>query len=93
MKQSRNWMRRIRLLQWNLRVMRKLMFLRERGIASKHMSRTGKTENLSWLDIDFSRHLHIQYAVHRALHHSNLIILSQIVGGRLLAAVWLFLAV
>ena len=30
---------------------------------------------------------------HRTLHHSNLIILSQIVGGRLPAAVWLFFVV
>ena len=35
----------------------------------------------------------VQDTIHRTLHHSNLIILSQIVGGRLLAAVWLFFVV
>lgn len=35
----------------------------------------------------------VQNTVHRTLHHSNLIILSQIVGGRLPAAVWLFFVV
>ena len=40
--------------------------------------------------LEWNRRLHIQNAVHRTLHHSNLIILSQIVGGRLPAAVWLF---
>ncbi len=32
----------------------------------------------------------VQDTIHRTLHHSNLIILSQIVGGRRPAAVWLF---
>lgn len=40
--------------------------------------------------LEWNRRLHIQNAVHRTLHHSNLIILSQIIGGRLPAAVWLF---
>ena len=64
-----------------------------RGSASKRMSRKIKIECFSWLDIDFSRRLHIQDTIHRALHHSNLIILSQIAGGRRPAAVWLFFVV